>query len=250
MSPLTFRRLSRLAVISIAAATLATTTFVTPAHAAGSAIGTVDIPNADRHWIHGRTGPSSKAFRAVHRYQDQKKIKILCQTRGQEVKGVKGTSTWWDMTARGTFVPDAKVRTGSRDRVTDTCDHVGKPARKNPRGYPKAINWAFANLGTSAYEGYCLIFVRKSYGWMNGSGWHTAEIGGDWFASRNLLKKGVPPRGAVVWYHNSVGTGHVAISLGEGLVIGSSVNGKVGVAHYKAHESYRGWSRPNFPKAS
>jgi hypothetical protein len=60
---------------------------------------------------------------------------------------------------------------------------------------------------------------------------------------------GIPPRGALVWYHNSAGSGHVVISLGQGKVIGTSVGGRVGVASYTYHSSYRGWTVPYYPAA-
>jgi hypothetical protein len=52
-----------------------------------------------------------------------------------------------------------------------------------------------------------------------------------------LVETGAATRLAsgLVWYHNSAGTGNVAISLGQGKVIGTSVSGAVGVAGYLDH---------------
>ncbi len=78
----------------------------------------------------------------------------------------------------------------------------------------------------------------------------TAEIGGDWLTSHGYMHTtGIPPRGALVWYHNSSGTGHVVLSLGEGKIIGSSVGGQVGVANYLYRTGYRGWTVAYLPAA-
>ncbi|HEY9475099.1 MAG TPA: hypothetical protein VIS06_14800, partial [Mycobacteriales bacterium] len=72
----------------------------------------------------------------------------------------------------------------------------------------------------------------------------------DWLTSHGYMHTtGTPPRGALVWYHNSAGTGHVVISLGEGKIIGSSVGGRVGVADYLYRTGYRGWTVAYLPAA-
>ncbi len=43
--------------------------------------------------------------------------------------------------------------------------------------------------------------------------------------------------------------GGFVVSLGEGKIIGTSVNGRVGVAGYLYRTGYRGWSVPYFPAA-
>lgn len=178
-------------------------------------------------------------------------VTILCQTAGELRTGPRGTNDIWDFTSGGYWLPDVEVRTGQDPGyVVDRCDGVGPSTRENPYTADWAISRAFELLGSTAWENECLVFVRNRYGWLNGSGWATAEIGGDYFASRGLLRQGVPPRGALVWYHNSRGSGHVAISLGQGKVIGTSVNGRVGVAGYTDHSQPRGWSTADFPYAS
>ncbi|MGH3664439.1 MAG: hypothetical protein ACRDTQ_21610 [Micromonosporaceae bacterium] len=178
-------------------------------------------------------------------------VKILCQQTGPEVSGPKGASKIWDMLDNGGFVPDTYVATGSHDFVVDKCNYAGVSPRPNPRTKNSAISWQWKHRGSTAYEGWCLKFQRLAYGWQNGAGWSTAEQGGDWMVSHGRMHTtGVPPRGALVWYHNSAGTGHIVVSLGEGKIIGTSVNGHVGVAGYKYRTGYRGWSIPYFPLAS
>ncbi|MBM7789945.1 hypothetical protein [Tenggerimyces flavus] len=176
-------------------------------------------------------------------------VSIVCQTEGSSVTGSQGTSTIWDMLSNGGFVSDAYVHTGSDGYVEKKCSYVGAPPRANPRGVNAAISWQFARLGSTAHEGWCMRFQAQSYGW-GASGWASAEVGGDWIQSHGYMRTtGIPPRGAIVWYHNSAGTGHVVVSLGEGKIIGTSVSGKVGVAGYLYRTGYRGWSVPHFPAA-
>lgn len=215
------------------------------ANAAGSAPGTINTAGSP---LNVRTGPSSgwDAWRTV---ADGASVTILCQELGSQETGTYGTSKLWDMLANGGFVSDTYVFTGSDGRVADDCNYAAAPPHSNPRGANGAINWAFGQLGSTAFEGLCLNFVARAYGYSH-AGWGTAEIGGDYIANHGLMKSGVPPRGALVWYHNSSGTGHVALSLGEGKVISTSVSGDVGVADYTFHGELRGWSVAELPAAT
>ncbi|HEX6497630.1 MAG TPA: hypothetical protein VF054_01210 [Micromonosporaceae bacterium] len=180
---------------------------------------------------------------------DGASVSILCQTSGSSVTGTYGTSNVWDMIGRGGFVSDAYVYTGSDGYVAHACTYANNPPRANPRGKDGAISYEFARLGSTAYEGWCMKFQAQAYGWSY-SGWSTAEVGGDWMVNHGYMHtSGIPPRGALVWYHNSSGTGHVVVSLGEGKIIGTSVGGAVGVANYDYRTGYRGWSIPYFPLA-
>ena len=212
---------------------------------ANAATGTVNTAGADLT-VRAAPGTSYDGWSSV---ADGAKVTIVCQTTGTTVTGTYGTSNIWDMLGSGGFVADAYVYTGSDGRVENDCAYAAAPPRANPNGANAAISWQFARLGSTASEGWCMRFQAQSYGW-SASGWSTAEVGGDWIQSHGYLHTtGVPPRGALVWYHNSAGTGHVVVSLGEGKIIGTSVNGKVGVAAYTYRTGYRGWSVPYFPAA-
>src|SRR6266545_2038226 len=146
-------------------------------------------------------------------------------------------------------VADGYVYTGGDGYVEHKCIYSANPPRANPRGKDAAISWEFARLGSTADEGWCMRFQAQAYGWSY-SGFSTAEVGGDWMVNHGYMHtSGIPPRGALVWYHNSAGTGHIVVSLGEGKIIGTSVGGKVGVAGYQYRTGYRGWSVPYFPLA-
>jgi uncharacterized protein YraI len=238
----------RMIAVASAAAIIAAVALPTGAHAAAaSATGTVNTAGAP---LTVRSGPGT-TYDSWRTVADGATVTLLCQTNGQSVTGTYGTTTLWDLLSNGGMVSDAYIYTGSDGQIVNSCTYVGdEPSSKtNPRAANGAINWAFQHYGSSAYENLCLAFVAQSYGW-GGSGWNTAEIGGDWETSNGYLHTtGIPPRGALVWYHNSAGSGHVAISLGEGKVIGTSVAGAVGVAGYLDHGMYRGWSVAYLPAA-
>jgi uncharacterized protein YraI len=234
--PLQLAALSSSIVVTLIAVTAGT---------ADAATGTVNTAGSPLT-VRASPGTSYDAWSTV---ADGASITISCQTPGPSVTGTYGTSTIWDMLSNGGFVSDAYVNTGSDGYVEHRCTFVGAPPRANPRSTNSAISWAFSNLGSTAYEDWCLKFTGLSYGW-SATGWTTAEVGGDWIESHGYLHTtGTPPRGALVWYHNSAGSGHVVISLGEGKIIGTSVSGRVGVAGYLYHASYRGWSVPEYPVA-
>ena len=210
---------------------------------AWAASGTVNTSGAALT-VRAAPGTGYDSFGSVN---DGAGVSILCQTTGTSVTGTYGTSNIWDMIGSGGFVSDAYVYTGSDGTVAHACSYAASPPRANPRGVNAAISWEFSHLGSTAYEGWCLKFAALAYGW-SGAGWSTAEVAGDWMVSHGYMHTtGTPPRGALVWYHNSSGTGHIVTSLGEGKIIGTSVNGDVGVAGYLYRDGYRGWSIPYFP---
>lgn len=212
---------------------------------ANAATGTVNTSGGD---LTVRAGPGT-GWDAFDTRADGATVTILCQTTGSSVTGTYGTSKIWDMIGNGGFVSDAYVYTGSDGQVEHSCVYANSPPRANPRSMNGAISYEFARLGSTAEEGWCMRFQAQAYGWSY-SGFSTAEVGGDWMVSHGYMHtSGTPPRGALVWYHNSSGTGHVVVSLGEGKIIGSSVNGAVGVAGYLYRTGYRGWSVPYFPLA-
>ncbi len=227
-------------VAAMAAALLVGTAGV--AHAATGTVNTAGAPLT----VRAAPGTGYDAWSSV---ADGATVTITCQTTGSTVTGTYGTTNLWDMLSGGGFVSDAYVYTGSDAQVAPSCLYAASPPRANPNGVNAAISYEFARLGSTASEGLCMHFQAVAYGW-SASGFASAEIGGDWMAAHGYLHTtGVPPRGALVWYHNSAGTGHVVVSLGEGRIIGTSVSGRVGVAGYTYHSGHRGWSIPYFPVA-
>ncbi|MBO0867816.1 MAG: hypothetical protein J2P15_04550 [Micromonosporaceae bacterium] len=238
-------RIPRLARwVTAVAATTATLGLAT-ASGAYAAAGTVNTSGAP---LTVRAAPGT-GFTGWDTRADGASVTILCQAIGSTVTGTYGTSSIWDMIASGGFLADAYVFTGTDGQVAPGCAYASAPPRVNPRGADTAISYEFAQLGSTAQEGLCLRFQAQAYGWSY-SGWPTAEVGGDWEQAHGYLHAaGVPPRGALVWYHNSEGTGHVVVSLGQGQVVGSSVDGRVGIADYLYLSGYRGWSVAYLPAA-
>jgi uncharacterized protein YraI len=215
------------------------------ASAAQAATGTVNTAGSALT-VRAAPGTSYDAWTTV---ADGATVTILCQTTGTEVTGTYGTSNIWDMLSNGGFVADAYIYTGSDGAVEDACNYAASPPRANPNSANTAISYEFARLGSTAQEGWCLRFQAQAYGWSY-SGVTTAEIAGDNLEAAGYMHtSGIPPRGALVWYHNSAGTGHIVVSLGQGKIIGSSVTSDVGVAGYQYRTGYRGWTVAYFPSA-
>jgi hypothetical protein len=185
-------------------------------------------------------------------------VHILCQTLGEHIVGTHGDSNVWDFLTNAGMVPHTNVDYGNPwiERIpgVPACQHTTNPtSHPNPKSYHGAIDRAYYLYvrGDTSFEGRCLAFVAEAYGW-DAAGWRTAEIAGTYMKDHGLLRtEGTPPRGALVWYHNSSGTGHVMLSIGHGYLIGTSVDNQVGrVLGVNYRSGYRGWSDPYFPSGS
>ena len=110
-------------------------------------------------------------------------------------------------------------------------------ASENPRA-ESAIAWFEAHMGSSAYEERCETAVEVAYGTI--SQYDTAydnwlarpDKHADWWDA---------PRGALVFYDTS-SAGHVAISLGDGNVISTSVDHRIGIAPVGFFQNPLGWA--------
>ncbi len=104
-----------------------------------------------------------------------------------------------------------------------------------------AIAWFLARLGSRAYEGQCEEAVERSYGTIGRyptayAAWLSQpERDSDWQHA---------PRGALVFYMPGVfgPDGHVGISLGDGYVVSTDVNGRIGVAPIAFFQHPLGWT--------
>lgn len=89
------------------------------------------------------------------------------------------------------------------------------------------IAWAQEKLGSAAYAGWCLSFIEDALEQSNGVeifGGDSAKESSELYA--DAMQKGVPPRGAFVFYdclceseNGPVNWGHCGIGLGDGRVI-------------------------------
>jgi hypothetical protein len=105
-----------------------------------------------------------------------------------------------------------------------------------------AIAWYMSRLGQHTYEGQCELAAENAFG--TESVYATAST--DWNAQP--LKHADwqnAPRGALVYWGTSA-AGHVAISLGAGRVVSTSVNGTIGIVPTGYFQNPLGWADSPF----
>jgi uncharacterized protein YraI len=202
------------------------------------------VHTGDGTTLRVRAGPGS-GYYGYGSVADGAGIDIVCQRTGTAVSGTQGRSSLWDQMPGAGWVSDAYVYTGSSGPVTSPCVYAADPPRANPRAVDDAISWEYSQLGSTANEGWCLRFQAQAFGWSYG-GFYSAHTQYQWLADRGLVSSGVPPRGALAWYSTPDGLGHITVSVGAGDIVGTSVNGRVGVAGYNYLGGYLGWSTPYF----
>lgn len=129
--------------------------------------------------------------------------------------------------------------------------------RVNPRTTAQAIAWAQSRRGGPAiWYNRCLNFVAQTYGWHN-SGVNYAI---DHFsvAPAPLRHPGDrnPPPGALLFWNTGHRAGHVALSVGNGLIASNDIEsrGRISIVPMDAPERrwgarYVGWTAPYFPHA-
>jgi uncharacterized protein YraI len=211
------------------------------------AAGSGTVHSGDRSGLTVRAAPGT-GYPGIGGVADGSRVDIVCQRAGPSVSGTQGTSILWDQLSSAGWVSDAYVYTGTAGQVAPTCVYAADPPRANPRTIDAAISWEYQQLGSTANEGWCLRFQSQAFGWSY-SGFQSAHAQYQWLADRHLIGGGVPPRGALVWYSTKDGTGHITLAVGAGRIIGTSVNGRVGVAGYAYMSGYLGWSTPYFVSA-
>lgn len=107
-------------------------------------------------------------------------------------------------------------------------------------------------VGSKDYEYWCARTVAQAWG-QSHSGYEDAHAQWQAAVAQGIAHPGdhAPPRGALVFYDwtGSVGGvtdnyGHVAISLGDGRIISTSVDGRVGITTLDHFANYDGWTPP------
>lgn len=124
------------------------------------------------------------------------------------------------------------------------------PPCGTPRPIEDALRWQCDRVGSRAWEDWGLKFQRMAYGYAVEAGVADTREALNWLTSHDTVDNGEPPPwGKLVWY-SSHGRVSVMSSLNDGQVVGTGVDGAVGVIHYRQREGYLGWSEPLFPYAS
>ena len=198
-----------------------------------SAPGRVDV-NAG-YTLTVRRGPRSAA-RKVRKLKDGAAVRIVCQTNGEQTSGTFGTSRLWDKLARGGYVSDTFVNTGSDGRVAPTCPPRGagrpqhhtqptEPAKGRPRDVRLTDDYPFKTASPEAadkwgfYYRECTSFVAyrlnrmKNFRFSNRmQGGHFGDAG-HWDDNARALGFRVDDRPTVgsVMVRDSGTWGHVAV---------------------------------------
>ena len=136
--------------------------------------------------------------------------------------------------ATGTSGPSARLVVQNDGNIVE---YAGPAVWASQNRSEKAIQWFYNHLGQTGYEGLCEAAVETGFG--NYFRYPTAIA--DWNARAKHTPYSSAPRGALVFYNTSA-SGHVAISLGNGKVISTSVNHKFGVAPIGYFQNPLGWA--------
>jgi len=104
-----------LAIIALTASTAGVLAVASPASAATGKVNTAGAP------LTVRSAPNTGAS-AIGSIADGTSVTISCQTYGKSISGTYGTTTVWDyIPAKGGFVSDAYMYTGSDGLVAPVC---------------------------------------------------------------------------------------------------------------------------------
>jgi uncharacterized protein YraI len=225
---------------------------------AWAATGTVNTAGAS---LTVRSGPHVGST-AVGSVADGASITIDCQTYGDTVTGTYGTSNVWDhVPAKGGYVSDAYVYTGSDTLVAPLCGSTAQSCSGsglgNPRTCAEAVTWAKNHVTTnyvSDYAGRCDHVVGLAYGWSH-SGSTSARS--HWLAIPSRYKyagdTSVPAGGLAFFSGGSQGYGHVMISIGSGYFLSTDIHGsgtftRTTISEIKSKwgQTYSGWAQPWF----
>jgi cell wall-associated NlpC family hydrolase len=111
----------------------------------------------------------------------------------------------------------------------------------NPKA-EAAIAWYMSRLGQPVYTGQCELAVENAYG--TESVYATAAT--DWYDQPVKHSDWInAPRGALVFWNTSA-RGHVAISLGDGRVVSTSVGDHIGIVPTGYFQNPLGWTDSPF----
>jgi hypothetical protein len=143
------------------------------------------------------------------------------------------------------------LRTGTYTWVVAATDIAGNEAKSvsarlvvPDRYVEKAINWALAQRGSHGWDNMCLAFVCDAYQHAGVTPQRRSSATVAANALRASSNKGVPPRGAWVFYRHAP-WGHAALSLGDGRIVHDFGSQGVIVSNYRRIGfPYVGWAVP------
>jgi cell wall-associated NlpC family hydrolase len=136
--------------------------------------------------------------------------------------------------ATGTSGPSPRLVVQDDGNVVE---YAGPAVWASQNRSERAIQWFYDHQGQTGYEGLCEAAVEAGFG--NYFRYPTAIA--DWNSRAKRTPYNSAERGALVFYNTSA-NGHVAISLGNGRVISTSVNHRIGVAPIGYFQNPLGWA--------
>jgi cell wall-associated NlpC family hydrolase len=130
--------------------------------------------------------------------------------------------------------------------------------RENARSVAEALSWARAQAASPTRDWYrrCLNMMAQAYGWdASGVPYAIDHFSAVPASMRHTDRN--PPAGALVYWRTGSRAGHVALSMGNGMVASNDIrrNGGVAIVPMTEIESewgadYVGWTPPYFPRAA
>ncbi len=210
-------------------------------------------------------GGASTRFGTVNTIPAGADFVVDCQTTGDTISGLSGTTNvWYHVPSKNGYVSAAF--TYNHGKTAPACKNTPKPPApsadcsgglKTPRTCAQAVAWAEAHLTNSynpEYAGWCDKVIAWAYGYQY-SGFNSAIIHWNSTPERFRHYDRTPPPGALVFFRNGV-FGHIAISTGGGNIISTDmpVAGAFGrttidVIHYRNGNPYIGWTNPYYHNA-
>jgi hypothetical protein len=128
--------------------------------------------------------------------------------------------------------------------------------KANPRACQDAMRWALAQVdGPPVWHRRCLNFTARAYGYTV-SGVESAAL--YWASAVDAHPNDEnPPAGSLAFWDTGTDDGHVALSLGSGLVVSNDIEGRGTIAVVPLDEltgrwsaRYLGWAPPFFPNGA
>ena len=123
-------------------------------------------------------------------------------------------------------------------------------ARKHPASVDtdtpraeRAIAWFRAHAGATRWEDFCELAVENSFG----TSARFVDARANWNSRAEVRHRDwrKAPRGALVFWNTSAHA-HVAVSLGDGTVLSTSVGGHIGRAKVTWFDNPLGWKRADW----
>lgn len=164
---------------------------------------------------------------------------VLLQGDGNLVVIAPGNVPVWASGTSGTSGADVELQNDG-NVVIYGQGHVARWAKGGGSSSSRAesaISWYMQRVGQVVYDGNCEKAVENAYG----VDLVYTSARANWNSRVQRTPYSAAPRGALVFYDTSANA-HVAISLGDGRVVSTSVNHKIGIVPIGYFQNPMGWA--------